>query len=695
MFTGYKASADGHSDAYKAGMGSLHSLKLGDFYVNIANSYSNFTPRKNAYMNFSDLSDGHIVVFGTRDTFQSLVDFWNDTFFYVDKKTVMDKLTRRTRHVFGTLSEHAKYLSDMESLYDLRYLPLEVLAIDEGTKYPIGLPVFTVKATVDNFGWLVNYIETPTSGLIWPMINTATKVEQFYLQANYYGNLSAPENIVSNWLPICVHEFGMRGYRGLEDQVRTSACHSLFFLGSDTMAVVDYFEDSYDTDSEVYPIAVSVRATEHADISRMLSSFRYLAKKSIEEGVKYKVVKLLNTKEDQESFQISTLSEGECVRGYRGGYFINENEIPVEVHAFDADPEAVLRDTEFFVLKWFVENSTGIMSYVSDTENYYRLLNVYAKTLKDSIIERKCREDGQPAILVFRPDSSRRTPLAVICGYTLVDIDDMNLVDHSLNQDMCFVDIASDEYFLWDLKTQDTIRISKEEALGSLNSLWNTFGGEEIMTEAGMMRFINPAVGLIYGEAISQSHQKEIYERMIGMGFSVVNVLMGKGSYASLENSTRDLFSMSYKQTFSEAIVSKYNTCIELSDTDVITPDMVKPGVCFMSMEMSKVQGSDEFSHHFIVTGFKGDVPLTKTIPSDEYIGERVNLEQQKTPMGDMSKKSAKGLLRVEKTSDGFVLHQEQTENQEQEGELTLLLRNGIFYKQQTLPDIKETYLRS
>ncbi|CAM0029642.1 nicotinamide phosphoribosyl transferase [Vibrio phage D181] len=591
-----QVSADGFTDSYKVGMSMLHELNIFGCAVQISNSYSNFTPRKNAYMTFCDQSSGHIVAYGMRDTFQNVIDMWDRTFFQVDRAKMLKKLTRRIRNHFGSITEHKKFLEDMGELHDLGYLPIEVRSIDEGTRYPLGLPLFTVKATVDGYGWLVNFIETLTSGLIWPMTNTATKVEQFYLQAKHYGELSAPQEIVDMWLPICVHEFGMRGYRGPQDQVRTSSAHSLFFIGSDTQAVIDFFEDSYDANSDEEAIAVSVRASEHADISRMLSLFRHLAQAAI----------------DKDGEDATLPFEGQVVSA-----------------------RDVLDNTEFYVLAYFIENSTGIMSYVSDTENFYRLINVYAKQLAERIEARKERADGQPPIFVFRPDSSRRTPLTVICGYKIIEVTTGGGPDDNvgiLADDECM--LFEGKYYL--MEKGVSLEITKEEAEGSLISLWNTFGGEEVETKAGLMKLINPAVGLIYGEAISQSHQKEIYERMIEMGFSAVNVLIGKGSFASLENSTRDLFSMSYKQTFSEALID----------------------------------------------------------------GKSVNLAQQKTPMGDQSKKSARGLLCVDYVdthfhSTGnpeFILEQDVTEEREQEGCLTLLLRDGTFSKLQTLSGIKETY---
>ena len=577
--------ADAMSDSYKVGMSNLHSLNVFDMSVEILSSYSNFTPRKNCFMEFSDVSDGKIVVYGTLCTFKTVDNLFRKTFFNVARSTAIKRIKRRLMAHFGSIEEHAKFIADMGKLHDLGYLPIEVRSIDEGTRYPIGLPLFTVKATVDSFGWLVNFIETLSSGEAWPMINTASKVEQFYLQARHYGNLSSSDsNEVDGWLPTCVHEFGTRGYRGMEDQVHTSSCSSLFFLGSDAMAVLDHFEEIHGDDIEEYPIALSVRATEHADISRMLSLFRHIARTAM-------------------------VANQDAYLAFEGR----------QVSAAD-----VLEHTELYVLEYFIRNTKGIFSYVADTEHYYRLLNVYASKLKDLIKSRSAREDGQPARFVFRPDSARRTPLTIICGYRMMSIDDIRSVDHASYQDTCFVDAASDEYFLWDIETSSTIRITKEEAQGSLISMWNIFGGDERDTPSGKLKFIDAYVSILYGEAISQTHQKEIYERAIDMGFSVTNILIGKGSYASLEGSTRDLFSMSYKQTFSVANID----------------------------------------------------------------GNIVNLAQQKKPMGDSTKTSARGLLCVDMVNGEYVLEQDVSEEREQQGYLTLLYRNGVFFKTQKLKDI-------
>lgn len=62
-----------------------------------------------------------------------------------------------------------------------------------------------------------------------------------------------------------------------------------------------------------------------------------------------------------------------------------------------------------------------------------------------------------------------------------------------------------------------------------------------------------------------------------------------------------------------------------------------------------------------------------------------------KAPKTDIgTKKSAKGLLRVEKKDGEYVLYEQQTSSQEKKGELDLVFENGILVKEQTLSEIRK-----
>jgi nicotinamide phosphoribosyltransferase len=61
-----------------------------------------------------------------------------------------------------------------------------------------------------------------------------------------------------------------------------------------------------------------------------------------------------------------------------------------------------------------------------------------------------------------------------------------------------------------------------------------------------------------------------------------------------------------------------------------------------------------------------------------------------KDPITDSRlKKSAKGLLRVEAVSDGYVLYDEQTPEQEQQGALKTLFEDGRLVRDDTLDNIQ------
>lgn len=525
------------SDSYKVGMNELHNRIVkpvkglhGGWKTQVIKSYSNFTPRKNAYMDFCPESKGRIVVWGQFHVFVTVFEKFQ-RFFKTKWSKLASVITDRLKSHFGgdVEKDHSAYLRDFKALHKLGYLPILVRSVEEGTSYPVGLPVFTVESTEKHSSWIVNNLETFTSSLSWPLINTATIVEQFYLQAKKFAEDTIPEELIPFWLPYCVHNFELRGMFGPEHGVRSGAASCLFFRGSDTNAAIDFFQRYYGYDPKTMaPICESVRATEHADITRLLAEYRAMG---------------------------------------------------------------IVDDTEYHVMAELIERFKGIFSYVADSENYFRTISKYALWLRDKILAREDREDGQPARFVFRPDSSKKRPLEVIMG--------------------------------------DPDSECELERKGTLQILWEIFGGEIVTVKGVEYKIINPKVSVIYGEAISMKHQREIYQAMKDAGWSVFNQLMGKGSYANLNNNTRDLFSMTYKQTFSVALIN-----------------------------------------------------------DKEY-----HLDQQKIPMGDVSKRSDKGMIRVELTPERkFVKYDMQTSEQVEEGELKLLFQDGLFYQRPTYQSIVERY---
>ena len=222
---------------------------------------------------------------------------------------------------------------------------------------------------------------------------------------------------------------------------------------------------------------------------------------------------------------------------------------------------------------------TGVVSIVSDSWDYWKVITEYAKELKDVIESRQVNSLGL-AKVVFRPDSG--DPSNIICGTKLSDG-------------------------------------NTPEEKGSVECLWEIFGGS---INAAGYKELNPRVGLIYGDSITLARAQDILQRLQMKGFASSNIVFGIGSF-TYQYQTRDSYGFAMKATYG------------------------------------------------IVNG--EPIEIFKNPKTDSGI-----------------KKSAKGLLRVEKEGDDFVLYDQQTPEQEAKGLLTEVFRNGKVTVIQSLEEIRQ-----
>ncbi len=483
---------------------------------------SNLTPRSNKLARaLREHFDGKMQYFGLQMAIINMKEAWDDSFFSKDVDFVMKSYTRRIKNYLGP--DHGDdQIAAMRELHSVGYLPVEVKSLPEGIRVDMGVPVFTVKNTDKRFFWLTNYLETYLSCMVWPMCNSASiSAEYLKTSARWSVVTDAPEQ----WVAIANHCFAARGHRGEADSMVSGMGHlSVGNVGTDTLWAIDGMEKYYGADSDKELIGCSVNAFEHATATQRIAYYR----------------------------------------GKLG--FTDYGQAEVES----------LRD--------IVANlyPTGIISYVADSEDYFWLMEEGLKQVKDEILNRTEDSLGLCKV-VFRPDSSPKTPLEVIVG-------------------------------------DKEAPTGSAEYKGSLELLWENFGGGY---NSKGLRLINPKVGLIYGEAIDIDMQEAIYKTMFEMGFCVSNILLGTGSWGFLDRSSRDSYNIAIKGT------------------------------------------------HSIVDG--EEVSMQKT---------------PKTAMG--SKKSAKGLLRVENENGKFVLYDQQTPEQEQQGLLDTVFLNGKLVKETSLQEIRE-----
>ncbi len=463
--------------------------------------YANFTPRSSRLAKMLPDFDDKVVFFGLQGFIKHfLIDTWNEGFFKQPKDKVVATYKRR---MDSSLGEGAVPVDHIEVLHDLGYLPLRIKALPEGSRVNMRVPVLTVINTDPRFFWLTNYIETVLSAELWKSCTTATIAYEYkHLLTQYAVKTGAPLDFV----PVQGHDFSSRGMSGIYDAAQSGVGHLTSFIGTDSVASIDYAEEYYNATGV---IGVSVPATEHS-------------------------VMCMGT----ENSELETFKRLIC-----------------ELYP------------------------SGVVSVVSDTWDFWRVITEFTVALKSEILARQPNALGL-AKLVFRPDSG--DPVKIICG-------------------------------------DPDAEVGSPAHKGAVECLWEVFGGTT--TDQGY-KVLNERVGLIYGDSITLDRAQRILEGLEAKGFASNNLVFGIGSF-TYNYLTRDTFGFAVKATWGQ------------------------------------------------VNG--------------------VGRELFKDPITDSGvKKSAKGLLRIEESENGFTLFDEQTVEQEQGGALKTIFENGKLQYECTLDQIRE-----
>lgn len=319
---------------------------------------------------------------------------------------------------------------------------------------------------------------------------------------------------------------------------------------------------------------------------------------------------------------------------------------------------------EMLTLRYLMNQfPSGLLSVVSDTYDIWDVCkpNGVLSKLKDEILQR----DGK---IVIRPDSG--DPVDIICGKSVnakIIRDDFEDVDGWIEETL--IDIVNDEtphgehgvtekselffhkgeYFVgtitniyWNrhdkqyyyIDMWEKANIIKKpvenisEVKGVVELLWDIFGGT--INEQGY-KVLDPHIGAIYGDSITPQRAKEICERLEAKGFASTNVVLGIGSF-TYQYVTRDTHGFAMKATYCE----------------------VKEHI---ADEVFETRGREIFKD-----------PITD----------------------DGTKKSAKGLLMVEKEDDKYVLYDQVNWKKENSGELQTIFKDGKYYNQTTLTEIRK-----
>lgn len=247
-------------------MSNLNPLLYADFYKihhnrqypeGMTKLYSNFTPRKSRIEGIND-----VVVFGIQHfILEYLIKQFNEEFFGKRIGTGPQSMSS-TVPLWKMIEEYKKHCNvdttHIEALWILGYLPIEIKALDEGILCPIGVPMMTITNTHPDFGWLVNYLETLISCMLWQPITSATIAYEYKKILNKYALETTGSTEGVQWQG---HDFSMRGMSSVESAILNGMGHLTSFTGTDTIPAIYTLEKSYNATGL---IGASVPATEHS-----------------------------------------------------------------------------------------------------------------------------------------------------------------------------------------------------------------------------------------------------------------------------------------------------------------------------------------------------------------------------------------------------------------------------------------------
>lgn len=223
---------------------------------------SYWVPRKSMLTNMD-----HMVFFGLHIFIKEyLFDYFEENFFNLDISEVNEFYT----HSMNTQLGPDGY--DIEKIYNLwmlKYLPLKIRAIKEGTLVPMGVPCIEITNTKDGFAWLVQWVECILQVELWKICNHATMGYMYHQIAAKYYKKTVETDLMDVAIRNACADFGMRGMSCMEEARRASTAWMLSFNKTSTIPAISYIEYYYPADPSCMEMGLGIGAvsTEHSVMS--------------------------------------------------------------------------------------------------------------------------------------------------------------------------------------------------------------------------------------------------------------------------------------------------------------------------------------------------------------------------------------------------------------------------------------------
>lgn len=457
-----------------------------------------------------------------------------------------------------------KTIEHFKALHELQYLPVEINAVPEGTLVPMGVPCVEIKSTNPEFFWVGQALEASLSAAIWHPMVSAT-IAREYRKIARGAFFATVENGIDERTAMC--DFSMRGQESNESAVNASVAWLTSMWNSSTVAARKHIKDVY--------------TSSKSSVNPLTKEWRQHYTYGVRDKMKITIVRGLTSTEH------SVMTSHACLDG--------GDEIPTFKYLFD-----LYKNVSF--------------AAVCDSYDFWNVLtNILPNNFMEEITER-----GKRGVFIgVRHDSAE--PVDALCGTVpvihekdVLAFDELpdTMVEGSDNLHNIVIpdEIGSFlnkivrknnglfEYkgIVYQIMALDNDRFFKRmncgiyggnkvlcwalvrsfnrsrtwEEKGMVETMYEIFGGS---VNSKGYKVLNPGIKAVYGDSITITRAKKIYERLAAKGFAANNVSLGVGSFSfqALENEdgtlspfTRDTFSIAIKCTHSK-YVDKYGTVHE------------------------------------------------------------------------------------------------------------------------------------
>lgn len=479
-------------DSYK-----IHHTKM--YPERMTKLYSNFTPRKSRIEGVDQ-----VVVFGIQHFIKEyLIESFRKDFFVISKERIVKEYKRHcdvdTKHI--------------EQLHDLGYLPIEIKSLDEGTLCPIGVPMLTITNTHPDFGWLVNYLETLISCMLWQPITSATIAYEFKQVLIKYcmettGCTYAEACEIVKWLG---HDFSMRGMSSVESAILSAMAHlSVGFTGTDTIPAIYQLENSYNATGL---IGASVPATEHSVMCMGTKQSEIETFKRLLDLYPTGILSVVSDTWDL--WKVCT----EYLPKLKEQILARDGKLVIRPDS--GDPVDII---------------CGISTKYQDLSEWFPEGEVLPEYFEDSLLDEVIEDTPHGEHGAIEHEN-----IYIING----KLYKAKIHNISWNR-------HDKQYYYIDMYEKAKITVEQLDwnpsDKGVIELLWDVFGGT--VNEKGF-KVLDSHIGAIYGDSITRERAIQICERLKAKGFASTNVVFGIGSYTYQYN-TRDTFGFAMKATYGE-----------------------------------------------------------------------------------------------------------------------------------------------